>query len=65
LFPFGKQFVVGDENYVRTLDLDPASQLWLAAQRDLVASYGNDGWRALCAARLNATRDQPPPLDRL
>jgi hypothetical protein len=61
LFPFGKQFVVGDANYVRTLRLDPASELWTAVQHDVVATYGSESWRALCAARLNATRDQPPP----
>jgi hypothetical protein len=60
LFPYGRQFVVGDANYVRSLKLDPTSELWQAVQRDLVATYGNKDWGALCAARLNATRDQPP-----
>jgi hypothetical protein len=64
LFPFQKQFVVGDAYYVRALLLDPDSELWQRAQFDLVGSYGSEAWHRLSAARLNATRNLPPPIAR-
>ncbi|MFC5742937.1 hypothetical protein [Dyella tabacisoli] len=60
LFPFAKQVVVGDESFIRMLGLDPASPLWQQTGRDLYASYGTPAWRALCHARLVATRDRLP-----
>lgn len=60
LFPFAKQVVVGDDNFVRMLGLDPTSSLWKETGNDLVASYGTHAWRALCAARLAATRGRLP-----
>ncbi|WP_146987402.1 hypothetical protein [Bradyrhizobium macuxiense] len=60
LFPFAKQIVVGDANFVRMLGLDPASPLWKETRNDLFASYGSPAWRALCSARLVATRGRLP-----
>ncbi|WP_266158103.1 hypothetical protein [Dyella silvatica] len=60
LFPFARQIVVGDENFVRRLGLDPASPRWQETGRDLVAGYGTPAWRALCHDRLIATRDRLP-----
>ncbi|WP_420964627.1 hypothetical protein [Bradyrhizobium sp. B120] len=60
LFPFARQIVVGDENFVRMLGLDPMSSLWKETGNDLVASYGTRAWRALCSARLAATRGRLP-----
>ncbi|WP_448955875.1 hypothetical protein [Labrys neptuniae] len=60
LFPFGKQVIVGGENFVRTLGLDPASPLWREVNHDLLAHYGTSAWRALCSARLAATRGRLP-----
>jgi hypothetical protein len=60
LFPYGKQFIVVDAHYVRAIKLDPESDLWPPVQRDLASSYGSDGWRALCAARLTVTRGLLP-----
>jgi hypothetical protein len=65
LFPYAKQFVVGDTNYVKTLRLDPELPLWDHVNRDLFACHGNAVWQQLCAARLTATRGlQPPTLGR-
>ena len=60
LFPYGRQVVVGDENFVRMLGLDPQSSLWGDTGRDLFASYGTPTWRALCHQRLTATRGRLP-----
>jgi hypothetical protein len=62
LFPYGKQFVVGTVNYIKTLKLDPDSSLWRHVDRDMFACYGSVSWQALCTARLNATRGAPPPI---
>jgi len=62
LFPYGKQFVVGDRNYLREMSLDPQSLLWKQVDRDLVECYGDPLWQQLCAMRLSATRGLPPPL---
>jgi hypothetical protein len=62
LFPYGKQFVVGDANYVRALALDPGLPLWTSVSRDLVACYGNAAWSELCSAKLATTRGLPPPI---
>jgi len=62
LFPYAKQFVVGDANFIKTLLLDPALPLWEQIDRDLVACYGNAAWQQLCAARLTATRGLAPPI---
>jgi hypothetical protein len=61
LFPYAKQFVVGETNFIKTLLLDPALPQWEQVNRDLFASYGNAHWQQLCAARLSATRGLPPP----
>ncbi len=60
LFPFARQFVVGDGNFVRMLGLEPSCPLWDEAGRDLFASYATPPWLALCQARLAATRGRLP-----
>lgn len=60
LFPYARQVVVGDENFVRMLGLDPESSLWDETRRDLLASYGTPAWRTLCHLRLTATRGRLP-----
>jgi hypothetical protein len=60
LFPFGRQFVVGDHHFVRLLGLEDQVASLTGAQRDLHASYGTPAWRALCLARLRATRGRLP-----
>ena len=60
LFPYARQVVVGDENFVRMLGLDPQSPLWEETRRDLFASYGTPAWRTLCHQRLTATRGRLP-----
>jgi hypothetical protein len=62
LFPYGRQFVVGDVNFINTLMLDPNSPLWSQVDQDLSACYGTALWQKLCAGRLAVTRGLPPPI---
>ena len=64
LFPYGKQFVVGDRHYLQTLSMDPELPLWEQVGRDLYGCYGSAAWHLLCAVRLQATRGLPPPISR-
>jgi hypothetical protein len=60
LFPFGRQYIVGDDQFVRLLGLEQQTALWASTQRDLKTSYGTPAWCALCLARLQATRGRLP-----
>ena len=62
LFPYGRQFVVGDVNFIKTLMLDPNSNLWSQVDRDLSACYGSAIWQEFCVARMTVTRGLPPPI---
>lgn len=62
LFPYARQFVVVDRNYVTTLMLDPELPQWSEVDRDLFANYATEAWLSLCAARIHATRGLPPPI---
>ena len=61
LFPYGKQFVVGNRDYVETLPMDPSLPAWQRVERDLARCYASADWLNLCSARLQATRGLPPP----
>ena len=62
LLPYGRQFVVVDDHYLRELGLRVADEAWGQAGRDLVQAYGSAAWQALCAQRLRASRTAPIEL---
>ena len=62
LLPYGRQFVVVDDHYLRELGLRVADEAWGRAGRDLVQAYGSAAWQALCAQRLRASRTAPIEL---
>jgi len=54
LLPYRRQFVVVQGDFIVELGLDPADAAWVAAQRDLVGTYGSAAWLALAVRRLKA-----------
>ena len=58
LFPYARQVVVGDENFVRMLGSTAAAVG--GNPRDLLASYGTPAWRSLCHQRLTGHRGRLP-----
>lgn len=56
LLPYGRQFIVADDHYLRELGLSVGEEGWGRPGRDLVQVYGSAAWRALCMQRLQASR---------
>lgn len=65
LLPYGRQFVLVRDDFVRELGLDPAHPAWEEAGRDLVAAYGSPAWLALARQRLAAPRERFERTGRL
>ena len=61
LLPYGRQFILAQDDFVRELGLDPADPAWTTIHRDLVRGYGTTGWEALAWQRLVAQRGTSPP----
>ncbi len=59
LLPYGWQFVIVDDHYLRELGLGIADEAWGRAGRDLVLAFGSAAWQALCGQRLRASRSTP------
>jgi hypothetical protein len=60
LLPYRRQFVLGQDAYIRELGLDPRAPAWQQAGHDLVAAYGSAAWAALAALRVRAPRSSFP-----
>ena len=54
LLPYGRQYVVAQDEFIRELGLDPADPSWAQVRRDLVRGYGRPDWLALACLRLRA-----------
>lgn len=54
LLSYQRQFVVVDQNVIKTLDLfDECDGFWRTIQNDLVAGYATDGWYQLVWQRIS------------
>ncbi|MBG9388617.1 hypothetical protein [Caenimonas aquaedulcis] len=57
VLPYGRQYVVARDEFIRELALDPADPSWAEIGRDLVRGYGRPPWVALARQRLRAPPD--------
>ncbi len=59
LLPYGRQFIVAQDHFIRALGMEPADPAWARIGRDLVRGYATDDWLQLAQQRLNAQRRSP------